>query len=116
MPIALELGDALRSWCNPATEDASDARFVPAYFESAVAGYAEGQRGYYLVQFAGPVLQTWKDSVAAAGAEILDFMFAPMALLWPLSAIFGRDLMTPKAHSERLSHMCEVILGYVLMN
>lgn len=33
-----------------------------------------------------------------------------------LSAIFGRDLMTPKAHSERLSHMCEVILGYVLMN
>jgi AcrR family transcriptional regulator len=33
-----------------------------------------------------------------------------------LSAIFGRDLMTPKAHSERLSHMCDVILGYVLMN
>jgi AcrR family transcriptional regulator len=31
-----------------------------------------------------------------------------------LSAIFGRDLMTPKSHSERLSHMCEVILGYVL--
>jgi AcrR family transcriptional regulator len=31
-----------------------------------------------------------------------------------LSAIFGRDLMTPKARSERLSHMCEVILGYVL--
>jgi AcrR family transcriptional regulator len=33
-----------------------------------------------------------------------------------LSAIFGRDLMTPKAHNERLSHMCEVILGYVLMS
>ena len=33
-----------------------------------------------------------------------------------LSAIFGRDLMTPKARSERLSHMCEVILGYVLMS
>lgn len=33
-----------------------------------------------------------------------------------LSAIFGRDLMTPKAHQERLSHMCEVILGYVLRN
>jgi AcrR family transcriptional regulator len=31
-----------------------------------------------------------------------------------LSAIFGRNLMAPKAHSERLSHMCEVILGYVL--
>ena len=33
-----------------------------------------------------------------------------------LSAIFGRDLMTPKAKSERLSHMCEVILGYILRN
>lgn len=31
-----------------------------------------------------------------------------------LSAIFGRDLMSPKARHERLSHMCEVILGYVL--
>ena len=33
-----------------------------------------------------------------------------------LSVIFGRDLMTPKAQSESLSHMCEVILGYVLRN
>jgi hypothetical protein len=33
-----------------------------------------------------------------------------------LSAIFGRDLMTPKAQNERLSHICEVTLGYVLRN
>lgn len=31
-----------------------------------------------------------------------------------LSAIFGRDLMTPKARNERLSHMCDVILGYLV--
>ena len=31
-----------------------------------------------------------------------------------LSAIFGRDLMGPKARSERLSHMVELVLGYVL--
>lgn len=31
-----------------------------------------------------------------------------------LSAIFGRDLMTPKARAERLSHVCDLILGYVL--
>lgn len=31
-----------------------------------------------------------------------------------LSAVFGRDLMTPKAHQERLSHICDVVLGYVL--
>ena len=30
-----------------------------------------------------------------------------------LGAIFGRDLMTPAAREERLSHMCDVILGYV---
>jgi AcrR family transcriptional regulator len=33
-----------------------------------------------------------------------------------LSAIFGRDLMTTKAKNERLTHMCDVILGYVLTN
>jgi AcrR family transcriptional regulator len=31
-----------------------------------------------------------------------------------LSAIFGRDLLAPKARAERLSHMTEVILGYLL--
>lgn len=31
-----------------------------------------------------------------------------------LSAIFGRDLMAAKARNERLSHMSDVILGYLL--
>ena len=31
-----------------------------------------------------------------------------------LSAIFGRNLLSPKARAERLSHICDVILGYVL--
>jgi AcrR family transcriptional regulator len=31
-----------------------------------------------------------------------------------LSAIFGRDLLAAKARSERLSHMTDVILGYLL--
>lgn len=35
---------------------------------------------------------------------------------YTLSAIFGRDLMTAKARNERLTHMCDVILGYVLRN
>ncbi|WP_332774843.1 TetR/AcrR family transcriptional regulator [Polaromonas sp.] len=33
---------------------------------------------------------------------------------YTLSAVFDRNLMTAKAHSERLSHTCDVILGYVL--
>jgi len=31
-----------------------------------------------------------------------------------LSTIFGRDLMTAKARTERLSHITEVVMGYVL--
>jgi aminoglycoside phosphotransferase (APT) family kinase protein len=46
MPVGLELGDALRSWCNPATEDAAEARFVLAFFESAVEGYAAVARDF----------------------------------------------------------------------
>lgn len=33
-----------------------------------------------------------------------------------LSAIFGRDLLSPKARSERLSHMTDVILGYLFVH
>jgi AcrR family transcriptional regulator len=33
-----------------------------------------------------------------------------------LSAIFGRDLLAPKARSERLSHMTDVILGYLFLH
>lgn len=32
---------------------------------------------------------------------------------YTLSAIFGRDLLSPRARAERLSHMTEVILGYL---
>jgi len=46
MPVALELGDALRSWCNPATEDAANARFVPPLFAAAVSGYATAAEGF----------------------------------------------------------------------
>ncbi|HEX7388050.1 MAG TPA: TetR/AcrR family transcriptional regulator [Castellaniella sp.] len=31
-----------------------------------------------------------------------------------LSAIFGRHLLSPKAKQERLAHMCDLILGYVM--
>jgi hypothetical protein len=38
------------------------------------AAYAEGERGYYIVQFGAPVEQAWKDQVSAAGAELLDYI------------------------------------------
>lgn len=40
MPVVLELGDALRSWCNPAGEDGERAAFSLPFFAAALAGYA----------------------------------------------------------------------------
>ena len=40
MPVVLELGDAFRSWCNPAAEDEPGAEFSLLIFHSAIAGYA----------------------------------------------------------------------------
>jgi len=39
LSIDAELGDAWRSWCNPAGEDAAAARLDPTLFEAAVTGY-----------------------------------------------------------------------------
>lgn len=43
--IAYELGDALRSWCNPEGEDTVQTRFDLALFAAAVEGYAAGGAG-----------------------------------------------------------------------
>jgi hypothetical protein len=45
MPIAFELGDAFRSWCNPQTEDASSSTFSMQLFSAALEGYASGSSG-----------------------------------------------------------------------
>jgi Ser/Thr protein kinase RdoA (MazF antagonist) len=44
MPLALELGDAWRSWCNPLGEDVEETRFDVELFGAAVAGYASARR------------------------------------------------------------------------
>ncbi len=38
--LAFELGDAMRSWCNPHGEDAGHVRFELAIFAAAIAGFA----------------------------------------------------------------------------
>lgn len=41
MPLPLELGDAFRSWCNPAGENTRTGDFSAPMFQAAIAGYAE---------------------------------------------------------------------------
>lgn len=45
MPVGLELGDAFRSWCNPAGEDTRPPQFDLGLFAAALAGYAHGSGG-----------------------------------------------------------------------
>lgn len=46
MPLPLELGDAFRSWCNPAGEDNRQSAFALDLFTAAVDGYAEAAAGW----------------------------------------------------------------------
>lgn len=43
--------------------------FIPAQRTAAL-----GSQKYYIVQFAGPVQQAWKDALTAEGAELLDYL------------------------------------------
>lgn len=43
--LPIELGDALRSWCNPGGEDDREARFDAAIFAAAIEAYAEATSG-----------------------------------------------------------------------
>jgi len=65
----------------PASIRLKAATFTPARGEKpdippglAIVGYAAGQRGYYLVQFRGPVEEAWKAEVEAAGGELLGYV------------------------------------------
>jgi serine protease AprX len=59
-----------------------------------VAGYAAGTRGYYLVQFNGPVQREWKAALEAAGAQILDYIpdFAFKVRMNPAQAARAAEL------------------------
>ncbi len=46
MQLPLELGDAFRSWCNPAGEDGARAFFSLELFRAAVSGYAGEAAGF----------------------------------------------------------------------
>lgn len=70
-------------------------QFTPSLGESlqirpglAISQYAQGQRGYYLVQFAGPVQESWKAEVTAVGAELLNYVpdFAFKVRMTPVEA------------------------------
>jgi AcrR family transcriptional regulator len=75
-----------------------------------------------LIQTLGDILERGRiEGTFRGGVDPVQLYISIAALAYfylsnnhTLSAIFGRNLMAPKARSERLSHITEVILGYVL--
>lgn len=60
----------------------------------AIHGYAPEERGYYIVQFTGPVRAEWKAQVSAVGAELLDYLpeFAFKVRMTPAQAVQVQQL------------------------
>ena len=75
-----------------------------------------------LVQMLGDVLERGRrDGVFRGGVDPVQLYISIAGLAYfylsnnpTLSTIFGRNLMTQKALSERLSHITEVVMGYLL--
>ena len=75
-----------------------------------------------LIQTLGDILERGrKEEIFRGGIDPVQLYISIAGLAYfylsnnyTLTAIFGRDLMSPKARNERLSHMTDVILGYAL--
>ena len=82
----LFVGSAVAQTGPPVQDDAPPIRLWQATFTPArgerpripsrlrIGEYAAQQRGYYIVQFRGPVRRAWKDQITARGAEILEYV------------------------------------------
>lgn len=75
MPLWQELGDAWRSWCNPAGEDVRAAFFDEALFAASWAGYVGAQ------------------GVALTAEERLSLVDAPTRIALELAARFAADAL-----------------------
>jgi AcrR family transcriptional regulator len=75
-----------------------------------------------LVQLLDTVLERGRrDNLFRAGVDPVQLYISIASLCYfylsnndTLSAVFGRDLRAPKAMAQRLSHMTDLVLGYVL--
>jgi AcrR family transcriptional regulator len=75
-----------------------------------------------LVQLLDDVLERGKrDNLFRAGVDPVQLYISIASLCYfylsnndTLSAVFGRNLRAPKAMAQRLSHMTDLVLGYVL--
>jgi Ser/Thr protein kinase RdoA (MazF antagonist) len=93
LTLAVEMGDALRSWCNPAGEDEPASGFDAALFSAAVSGFAGVARGMLTAEEAGALV---------AGAETIALELASRFCADALyESYFGWD---PSRFASRSEH------------
>ena len=63
-----------RSTRGPAPIYVESGAFIPKSDTAALQAAAANGNKYYIVQFAGPIEEAWKQAAAAEGAEILDYI------------------------------------------
>ena len=97
LPLPLELGDALRSWCNasPYGEDSADAHFDLSLFEAALHGYA---------QAAAPLLNRDEITSLVAGVERISFQLAVRFAVDVVGQSYFRFRVDPVRHPSRAAH------------
>lgn len=93
LPLAFELGDALRSWCNPSGEAAPDASFNLEIFEEALAGYAEPSR---------PFLTHVEREMLLGGIERITFQLAVRFAIDVVAQSYFR--WDPTRYASRAEH------------
>lgn len=97
LPLPLELGDALRSWCNasPYGEDSAEAHFDLSLFEAALHGYA---------QAAAPLLNRDEITSLVAGVERISFQLAVRFAVDVVGQSYFRFRVDPVRHPNRAAH------------
>lgn len=92
MSWPFEMGDALRSWCNPGGEDRGEVRFDLALFDAAVSGYAHEAR---------EVITPDERALLAAGVMTISLELSARFLADALNeAYFGFDATRFPARGE----------------
>ncbi len=99
MPITLELGDALRSWCNPQGENQGQIHFSVDYFAAALRGYQNAQPNFLTPQEVAML----PDAVETIALELAS-RFARDALE---ESYFGWDSTHYKAAWEHNMHRAQ---------
>ena len=88
MPWPHEMGDALRSWCNPRGEDVAEAALDEEIFRAAVTGYAAAARDVVPVATG--------EAAALAGAEVALLVAGVHAICVELAARFLADAIAER--------------------